>query len=206
FEEQWNEGFEYLKKYVEKYGHSKVPSQFKDNDFNLGMWVSTQRKRKDKTDLEKQQQLESLPQWSWDILEDQWNEAFNWLKKYTEEEGHARVTKGLEYNNFNLGTWVSSQRYTKDNLDLEKIKKLESLPKWSWNIIEDQWHEGFSYLKKHVEKYGHARVPQRFKYDNYSLGRWVGIQRKNKKNNKLDLEKIKNLESLPQWSWGIKPE
>jgi len=98
----------------------------------------------------------------------------------------------IKYQNFNLGSWVSSQRFKRDKLDLKRIQLLESLPQWSWNPIEDQWNEGFEYLTKYVEEYDHARVPNKFKYENYSLGTWVGGQRHTR--DYLDLEKIKMLD------------
>lgn len=200
-EDQWNEGFSYLKKYVEEQGHAKVPIRFKYENFNLGTWVSCQRAGKDKLDLEKTQLLESFPQWSWDVLEDQWNKGFEYLKKYTEKHGHARVPLKFKYENFNLGVWVSRQRKTRDKLDLDRIQQLEALPKWSWDVLENQWNEGFEYLKKYIKEHDHAKVPLRFKYENFNLGIWVQTQRKGK--DKLDLKRIQSLESLPQWSWDI---
>jgi len=205
-EDQWNEGFEYLKKYVEKYGHAKVPKRFKYNDYLLGFWVSHQRSGKNKLSPEKIKMLELLTQWSWDVIEDQWNEGFEYLKQYVEEYGHARVSARLKYGNFNLGAWITNQRNNKDNLNSERIKQLEKLPRWSWSPSEDQWNEGFEYLKQYVEEYSHARVPLRFKYIDFNLGEWVSSQKRSKKTSKLDSERTKQLESLPQWSWGVNYE
>ncbi|OTE98271.1 hypothetical protein BCS42_07735 [Crenothrix sp. D3] len=201
FEDQWNEGFGYLKSYVEKYGHARVPRGFKCDGFNLDLWVCGQRKVRNKLDLEKIKKLESLPKWSWNALEDKWNDGFCYLKKYIEEHGNAKVPNRFKYENFNIGAWVGVQRYTKDNLDLEKIKKLESLSEWSWNPLEEQWNKGFEYLKKYVSEEGNARVPLRFKYENFNLGSWVSHQKQNRE--QIDLEKIKKLELLPQWVWNV---
>jgi hypothetical protein len=200
FEDNWNKSFEYLKKYVEEYGHARVHFQFKYEGFNLGSWVSNQRKR-DNIDLEKVKMLEALPKWSWNTLDDKWNEGVEHLTKYVEEFGHAQVPQGLKYDDFNLGLWVSNKRVNKNKLDLEKIQFLQELPEWSWDVLEDKWNEGFKYLKEYVEEQGHAKVPLRFKYKNYLLGYWVSDQRRNK--DKLNLEKTKKLESLPQWSWDV---
>jgi hypothetical protein len=200
-EDQWNERFEYLKKYIDEYGHARV-----SDDFNLCTWIATQKYTKDNLDLKKIEKLESLPQWSWNPFEDQWNEGFECLKKYVDEYGHARVHNKLEYKKFNLGAWVSTQRYKRDKLDIEKIQKLESLSQWSWNLLNDKWSEGFEHLKKYIEEYGCAKVPQNLKYGSHSLGQWVMMQKRSEKNNKLDLEKIRLLEDLPQWSWAVKKE
>ncbi|MFZ2168293.1 MAG: Helicase associated domain protein, partial [Methylococcaceae bacterium] len=197
----WNFWYGLLKKYAEEQGHAKVENRFKYQNFNLGWWVGTQRKEKNKLSPERIQFLESLPKWSWDVFEDQWNEGFNCLKKYVEEQGHARVPSNSKYQNFNLATWVKNQRKGKNKLSPEKINFLESLPKWSWNVFQDRWNEGFEYLKKYIEEQDSAKVPLRFKYQNFNLGIWVQNQRKKKI--KLDLEKIQLLESLPQWSWDV---
>ena len=204
FEDQWNEGFEYLKKYVTEQGHARVPRGFKYENFNLDVWVARQRNEKNKMSLAKIQQFESLPKWSWKPTEDRWNERFEYLKKYVSEQGHARVPSNVKYQNFDLGSWVSTQRKTRSELDLKRIQFLEAMPQWSWNPLEDKWNEGFEYLKKYAEEQGHARVPLRYKNEYFKLGVWVSTQRANR--DKLDLEKIKKLESLPQWSWSIKKE
>jgi hypothetical protein len=202
FDDQWNEGLEYLKKYVAKENHAKVPLRFKYENFNLGKWVSHRRTDKEKLDLEKIQQLESLPQWSWNVLDEQWNEGFEYLNKYIQEFGNAKIPRRLKYENYSLGEWCSTQRKSKNRLNSERIKLLESLPQWSWDVIEDQWSEGFEYLKKYIEEYGHAKVPARLKYDGFELGTWVSNRRSNR--NMLDLEKIQKLEALPSWVWRVK--
>jgi len=51
-------------------------------------------------------------------------------------------------------------RNKRDHLDLERIKMLESLTRWSWDVLEEQWNEGFECLKQYVEEQGHARFPR----------------------------------------------
>lgn len=201
-EDQWNEGFKYLEKYAKEHGSAKMPLIFKYENFNLGAWVSSQRKGKNKLTIEKIRLLELLPQWTWDVLEDQWNEGFEYLKKYATEHGHVRVPHGLKYHDYLLGSWVSHQRRKKNILSLERVKLLESLSQWSWDVFEDKWNEGFEYLRKYIEEYGHAKVPARLKYDGFELGTWVSNRRSNK--NMLDLEKIQKLEALPDWVWRVK--
>jgi hypothetical protein len=203
-EEQWNEGFEYLKQYIEEFGHSSVPRNLKYKGYSLANWIHNQRQYKDRTDLKRIQLLESLPQWSWNRFEDKWDKGFSFLKKYVEEFGHAKVHPNLKYKIFNLGDWTAKQRYARNELEPEKIKQLESLPEWSWNLYEERWNKGFEYLKQYVNEHNHARVPIRFKYEDFNLGAWVSQQRLKKEN--LDLERIAKLESLNGWVWSMKGE
>ena len=113
--------------------------------------------------------LETLPQWSWNPFEDQWNEGFEYLKKYIEENGHSRVPQNLNYEGYLLGKWVSHQRNGKNKLSAKKIELFEKVPGWSWNLFEEQWNKGFEYLKKYFEEQGHARVSSTVKYQNFNL-------------------------------------
>ncbi len=67
-------------------------------------------------------------------IEDQWNEIFEYLKKYIEEQGYARVPRRSKYENYSLGDWCSTQRKEKNKLSPERIKKPDSLPQWSWSV------------------------------------------------------------------------
>jgi len=74
-----------------------------------------------------------MPGWSWDPLEDNWKESFEYLKEYVAEHGVAIVNVNLQTKNgFKLGGWVSTQRTSmqKGTLSVDHIIKLESLPSW----------------------------------------------------------------------------
>ena len=58
--QQWEEGFAALEVYKEQYGHCRVHAKHKLNDFNLGQWVSVQRKKVNRMPPERKQRLDNL--------------------------------------------------------------------------------------------------------------------------------------------------
>ena len=203
FVEQWDAGFQFLKTYAEETGSARPSAQFKTKDgFRLGLWTGNQRRNKDTLSPERIALLESLPQWSWDLISDKWNERFQFLKTYAEETGSARPSAQFKTKDgFRLGLWVSTKRLGKDSLSPERIALLELLPQWSWDPISDKWNQGYEYLKAFTKEIGIARPPYGFKTkDGFRLGGWVSTQRFQK--NKLTPERIALLESLPGWKWS----
>jgi len=217
-EKNWFEEFEYLRKYAEQKGHVRVPKNYVTGDgFNLGTWVSRQRSayRGGELSVKAKNTLEGLLGWTWDLrqLESEmsWSRAFEYLLKYVEQKGHARVPKGyITENGFKLGVWVAMQRsaYRNRELSSKAKKSLEELPDWIWDIrkfeSEMNWFKAFEHLRTYVEKEGHARVPTKYiTQDGYPLGVWFGAQRSAYRRGELPIKMQKALETLPNWTWKV---
>ncbi|MDD5175717.1 MAG: Helicase associated domain protein [Sterolibacterium sp.] len=202
-EDAWDVGFRYLKEFVELEGHCLVPALYKTEDgYRVGSWVNIQRTTKGSVPTERKTRLESLPGWSWSPREDAWEVGFCYVKEFVEREGHAKVTKSHKTaDGYPVGSWVNTQRTTKDSLLTERKARLESLPGWIWNALEVAWEEGFRYLKEFVDREGHAKVSQDYKTeDGYRLGSWVRVQRNYRES--MTQEHNARLEALRGWSWN----
>ena len=69
YEAAWEDGYEHLRSFVERQGHSRVPAYYRDEDgFRLGRWVVHQRefRRGGKLSNQRQRRLEAVPGWVWD--------------------------------------------------------------------------------------------------------------------------------------------
>jgi hypothetical protein len=89
------------------------------------------------------------------------------------------VPATFKLDGFNLGKWVGVQRTNKDSLSPERRQRLDDIG-FVWDVLTEQWEEGFSKLLQFKEAEGHCRVPATFKLDGFNLGKWVGVQRTNK--------------------------
>jgi len=174
--EQWEEGFESLKKYQKREGHCRVPATYSESSSKLGMWVVRQRIKKRELTTEQVKRLNSL-KFCWDPLSEQWEEAFSALKKFHEKEGHCLVPQTFEVKGLRLGTWVSSQRKIKIHLTHSQLSRLNSLG-FSWDPLTERWDENYAALQKFQKRERHCRVPQSHQEDGLKLGIWVSNQRK----------------------------
>jgi superfamily II DNA or RNA helicase len=204
-EDYWHTAFKKFKAFAEKYGHTRVGRNFKyADDFLVSNWTRTQRGMKSVLSNDKIALLESIPNWSWDPIADQWNIGFRYLKLYSEEHGsQTLVARFITSDGFRLGNWTFRQRKNKDALSLACIALLESLNGWSWSILGDKWYAAFKRLKEYVAETGVANPPQFYNSpDGYKTGRWVSAQRVRKAY--LSNERFKLLESLPGWTWDTR--
>ena len=200
-DDKWEIGFNYLKAYVKDHGNCFMPDLYVlESGFRLNQWVKSQRAKGSGLSLDKRRKLESLKGWSWNPLDERWNQAFNYFNK----NGLSSDTTSYKLaDGSSLNQWINIQRRNKDKLSLDKRKRLESLKGWSWNPLDERWEIGFKSLNEYLLEHGHCMVPARTIVKNkYPLGQWVSVQRRTK--DILTKERKKRLESLKGWSWDAR--
>jgi len=205
--EQWELGFFHLKEFASKEGHCRVPANYRTTDgYRLGQWVSAQRVAATSMPLARKSQLESQPGWVWDILAEQWESGFCYLKEFVDQEGHCQVQQRYKTNDgFRLGAWVSNQRSLKDRLSIERKKRLEALPGWLWLVVSEQWELGFNHLVEFAAREGHCRILGDYQTANgYRLGQWVSVQRTKRRSLRPDRKEL--LETVPGWIWSVRTD
>ena len=145
---------------------------------------------------------QGVPGWAWDPKDQAWEDSFARVLAYAEREGHSRVPGSYQVDGQRLGRWVIKQRAARKRGDLssDRVRRLESLPGWTWDTGGTKWEEGYAHLLRFLEDEGHSRVPQSYRSaDGYALGAWLGKQRQRR--DQLSEEHLKLLEVLPGWTW-----
>ena len=189
----WDENYERLKEFIDKNG--RFPTQKEP----CGTWLARQRKsyREGKLSKEREAKLDDLGDWNIskkEIDEQRWNENYEKLKEFVEENGRFPTQKEP------CGSWLSTQRlsYRKGKLSEERKAKLDDLGDWNISqkeIDEQRWNENYEKLKEFVEENG------RFPIYNESCGVWLNHQRTCYRERKLSKERKAKLDKLGNGDW-----
>ncbi len=137
----WERGCAFLLQFARREGHTRVRQSHVEDGFRLGNWVNQQRVRyrAGKLEPERVKRLEEVSGWAWEgqaaVWEQVWEQRWVALRKFVSREGHSRVFHSHVEGGFQLGRWVSHQQeaYRAGRLASERVRRLESLPGWSWS-------------------------------------------------------------------------
>ncbi|GAB2561314.1 DEAD/DEAH box helicase [Nocardia heshunensis] len=204
--DQWDVWIGLMNKFIAEHGHANVPFPYMIGEYNLRSWVATQRGlfRRGRLSEERIWELEALPGWLWDVLDDVWQQNYNALEQFAERIGHSRTPQRHMENGLKLGTWVAVQRRTREEMSPERRALLDALPGWSWDPFADRWETSYAELVQFTRREGHARVPNSHCENDVPLGKWVTHQRSRR--DKLTVEQRTRLETLPGWNWDARSD
>ena len=134
------------------------------------------------------------------------------MQRYKEINEYLTNNKSLPtYRESSLGVWVSEQRklFRNEKLHHQKIKLLEKIKIWEWEIKSQtggygnqDWKTMYSKLVEFCTK--NNRLPSRS--DDQSISYWKEKQRKLYKSKELDKNKIDLLEKIEDWEWDYEKE
>lgn len=195
----WDRWYGELLAYKAEYGDTNVHQHW---DTGLGRWVSIQRGTYGKGTLSKEKlaKLNAIG-FVWNSLEYKWDTGYKYLVEYLREHGQTMPTNDyLALDGYRLGNWAATQRTMRDKLPQFRVDRLNALPGWSWNILSDQWNEGYESLKYFVDQFGHASpAAAHIGVDKFRLGQWVAVQRLKK--DTMPVDRRSKLEALQGWIW-----
>ena len=126
YDAQWDGFYDDLVSFKRQHGHCCVSARFTKNKF-LKKWALDQRAlyRKGKLSEDRIDKLNKL-QFVWDIYEYDWQEKYEALKEFFQENGHCNLPVGYCSHGLNIYTWLHCQYklFSDGNLSDNKIKKL----------------------------------------------------------------------------------
>jgi hypothetical protein len=200
-ESNWDRGFNAIKRFHEEHDSKAYPSGVKLYGFDLNSWAKSQRKKRQAGTLpERRVQLLNEIGFPWSPHAENWDAAFELLKKYAEKHGDTKIPDGADFEGFPLGAWLNKQRNT-PHLTVERKAQLQKLGV-SFTLRADAWDSSFAALQKHVSLTGNARPIRGEEIDQINIGAWVQKQRSRK--GKLSQDQINRLEGLPGWTWSVR--
>ena len=202
--DMWHRKLELLRQFQRREGHTTVPQGYMEGGLNLGSWVNEQRNKEKTISAERRALLESVPGWMWDPYATSWERNYKALVKFADREGHARVPANHKEDGVKLGGWVLEQRSNRTKMQPKRRRRLEAVPGWSWNSVEDSWMEHLELLRAFSDREGHTSVPVDYVEDGMKLGQWTRLRRREQ--NKLSTERQALLEAIPGWFWGLKAD
>ena len=157
--------------------------------------------------------LESLPDWTWGIHDEQWVKFTSELLSYIRAFGTAKVPAAyVAPSGYKLGSRIhcirSSRHFLNDKVDeKERVQWLDSLPDWSWRIHDDKWEEFKKELLTHIASGNEAHVSKQYVTPSgYKLGARVGSVRQKGtfwKGRQDQKERVEWLSALPGWMWHV---
>jgi len=208
---QWEEAFHYLQAFANEHKHCRVPrSHVTADGYRLGGWVNKLRQKQKDIPAERKARLDAL-NFVWDPHPAQWEEGLQHLHSFVNEYRHCRVSSShVSADGYRLGQWVVVQRTHEDSISAERKTQLDALG-FVWDILANQWEEGFDHLQAFVNEHGHCRVRSNHKAaDGYRLGQWSKVQRR--RGDSISAERKTRLDRLgfvwdpltDQWEEGFR--
>ena len=203
-EELWELRFAELTEFQRAHGHTLVPSRLPRNP-PLGRWVAHQRVlyRLGELRADRMHRLKKLG-FQWLSLKPHHDERNRYLRKmlarlvaYRKRHGHAGVSIARDAA---LGRWIMRQRQYRriGMLKKARIERMDAAG-FPWVEVNYLWEEQFARLRKFKARFGHTRMPARWK-ENVALGRWVAHQRQYHRRGTLDPERRRRLNEIGfQW-------
>jgi hypothetical protein len=106
-----------------------------------------------------------------------WERGFAALRVFRARQGHCCPSRWHVEGGFNLGQWVSVQRYRKDLMPAERKRRLDKIG-FVWDWRDNLWEQNFAALSKFKRREGHCCVPTFHRDGDLKLGWWVATQRR----------------------------
>ena len=164
-----------------------------------------------------QEALNVLPGWHWNVTPRpkirRWNINVNAVEAFVAEHGQyprrnphqPRTALGLA--EVRLHDWVRRQRRTCTEMVAYQAARLEQIPGFSWEPLEEAWDRNAAAYTAFVERH-HRRPSIRAAVGTveHRLGVWANNQRAAERHGRLPYHRVRELGDLPRWIWTRIPD
>ena len=200
-DEIWDRNYIAAQKWYRENGDLNVPQDYMTDDgVKLHSWLSSQKSHYADGRLTSGQ-IDKLRLIGFEFENKSsaaWKNAYRYAEEYYRANSKLDVPSRYKLDNgFDLGYWLCRQRKNKAKLSDEQIKLLDSIG-MVWSApAEMQWEKGFEHLVQYKNKYGTAKPGAAYRAeDGYTLGRWLGRQKKSFIDGELNKEQIEKLTQI----------
>lgn len=204
YEEQWNERYEIAKAYYEKHGDLKVPYDYCEGDFKLGIWISKQKNQySDGNMTDEHYALLSAIGMDWDNalekrVKNSYEQGFQHLETFIAEHGVDALNGDVVCEDgYKLGRWIVNckTKYRNGKLPKKHITHFEQLGVRLEK--SDAWEERYQEVRAYLEKNDTTYVPKStYGESGFDLFSWINDQRRAYKKGKLSAEQMKKLDEI----------
>jgi len=210
YEEDFLAGFTRLQVFFKQHGTTKVPVDFiDDSGFNLGLWVENVRNRnrnpgftKERTDL-----FAAFPDWDWNPRKNWFDKGFNALVEHLNGRSVSVITRSNQrHQGIALYHWIFARKAAQRNgtLSKEHAIRLESLPGWSWDQVDEQKEQLIRSFEDFSKERGFDSLSGNTEFRGLKLG--IAYQNIRKRKALQSRETVSRLEAIPGWSWEGRKE
>ncbi|MEU0521104.1 Helicase associated domain protein [Streptosporangium sp. NPDC006007] len=105
------------------------------------------------------QAMDKIPGWCWTPRDSRFDEQIDVLSDYCRQLDTtlASIKDKDVWEGHKIGMWITNWRSSRPQLPVEQIKKLESLPGWTWSKNADAWNSKIAALAAFGEANGHLK-------------------------------------------------
>lgn len=201
YDEIWDRNYIAAQKWYKENGNLNVPREHKtENGICLKAWLQKQKYdyKNGKLSEENAEKLRRIGMNFENKKDTVWYDNYEFAVGYYKIHGDLNVPAAYRLENgFVLGDWIARQRKNKQKLTNEQVKALDSID-MVWTAPSDRlWEQGFEHLVQYKNKYGTAKPGAAYRAeDGYTLGRWLGKQKRSFIEGELNKEQIEKLTQI----------
>jgi superfamily II DNA or RNA helicase len=198
-ESTWQEVFSLVREISETQDLTKFEKRSEYKGLKIGQWIGLQRRRRESLSQTRRDQLESLKGWTWDPKDNFWKKNYDLVLKVAQRDGADSISFNAVVDGVRIGQWIGVQRRSREEMSEERRAALESVPGWTWSVLEEKRSKVLKSLRDFSERNGHLELPAAMKVDGINLYAYKNRLRKSKA--KLSPAEREALEAIQGWSW-----